>query len=364
MDRIIFTIINDLTYDQRMHRICTSLYNAGYEVLLIGRKLKDSVPLQDKPFRHKRLNLFFTQGKIFYIEYNIRLFWYLLFTSFDVVCGIDLDTILPCYFISKWKKKKCVYDAHELFPELPEVIGRPFTKKIWLLIERFSVSNINNWYTVSNGLANYFFKHYNRKFNVIRNLPLLDEHFSLNLSVADNSFIFYQGALNDGRGLEQLIDAMEDMPWKLILAGEGDLSNQLRKLVAEKKLSAQIEFLGRKQPRELRVLTSQSYIGVNLLENKGLSYYYSLANKFFDYVQAGIPVITMKFPEYEKLNQEYEVALLIDDLKKSTIKNAVQKLYYNKDYYFRLQENCLRARLEWNWQKEEQKLLSFYQQLQ
>lgn len=120
MPRIIFTVINDLTYDQRMHRICSSLARDGYDVLLIGRKLKDSLPPDRKPFRQQRLKLLFTRGKLFYIEYNLQLFLLLLFTKFDVVCGIDLDTILPCYFAAKWKGKRCVYDAHEIFPKSPK----------------------------------------------------------------------------------------------------------------------------------------------------------------------------------------------------------------------------------------------------
>src|ERR1700704_1922409 len=97
MPRIIFTVINDLTYDQRMHRICNSLADAGYDVLLVGRKLSSSTPLKQEKFQQRRLKLHFTRGKLFYIEYNIRLFFFLLFKKFDIICGIDLDTILPCY---------------------------------------------------------------------------------------------------------------------------------------------------------------------------------------------------------------------------------------------------------------------------
>src|SRR5690349_15933931 len=103
MPRIIFTVINDLTYDQRMHRICNSLANDGYDVLLVGRKLKSSIPIRQEKYLQKRLGFVFTRGKLFYIEYNIRLFFFLLLKKFDIVCGIDLDTILPCYFISKIK---------------------------------------------------------------------------------------------------------------------------------------------------------------------------------------------------------------------------------------------------------------------
>src|SRR5689334_10089007 len=99
-ERIYFTVTNDLTYDQRMHRICHSLAIAGYDVTLVGRRLKNSLPLEQKSFRQKRLRCFFNKGSWFYREYNIRLFLYLLFCKMDGICAIDLDTILPCLYIS------------------------------------------------------------------------------------------------------------------------------------------------------------------------------------------------------------------------------------------------------------------------
>ena len=160
-----------------------------------------------------------------------------------------------------------------------------------------------------------------------------------------------------------MIDAMGQLDCKLILAGDGDLSAELRKKVLQRNLSEKIIFTGMKKKDELRELATQSFIGINLLENKGLNYYYSLANKFFDYVQAGLPQITMSFPEYKLMNAEFEVALLINDLKTETLLSAIHKLADEKDFYFRLRENCLHACEVWNWEKEEQKLLLFYQRL-
>src|SRR5262245_33136170 len=117
MNRLIFIVTNDLAHDQRMERICTSLANVGYSVRLIGRKTKTSTALSQKPYEQKRIPVVFTKGKSFYIEYNFKLFFYLLFTKVDLLTAIDLDTILPAYFISKIKGAKRVYDAHELFTE-------------------------------------------------------------------------------------------------------------------------------------------------------------------------------------------------------------------------------------------------------
>lgn len=361
--RVIFTVINDLTYDQRMNRICSSLAEHDYDVLLVGRKLKSSIPLETKSYQQQRLSLLLTNGKLFYLEYNLRLFFFLLFKKFDIICGIDLDTILPGYFISKLTGKKCVYDAHEIFSEVPEVIRRPATQKIWKWVEKFSARRISNCYTVSEGVAEYFFQSYGRKFEVIKNVPLKITLPNESKTTGDLPKILYQGAINEGRGIEAMIEAMKEIQGTLVLAGDGDLTLQLKKQVNEWKMSDKIIFTGKKKLDELQTLALEATIGINLLQNKGLNYYYSLANKFFDYVQSGLPQITMNFPEYKKMNSQFEVAILVNDLKKETIIDAVNKLLHEKDFYFRLRENCLRAREEWNWEKEEQKLLSFYQQL-
>ena len=173
--RIICTVINDLNYDQRMQRICTSLAQQGFQVMLVGRVLPDSEPLSHQAFQQKRLRLLFVKGKLFYAEYNIRLFLFLLFLRCDVLCGIDLDTILPCYFVSKLRRRKLVYDAHELFPEMPEVERRPFTKKVWLKVEKFVMKRIKNMYAASSGLCNYFEQHYHKRPLLIRNMPVRGE---------------------------------------------------------------------------------------------------------------------------------------------------------------------------------------------
>ena len=139
MKRIYFTVTNDLTYDQRMQRICTSLARNGYAVALVGRKLISSLPLSEKKFKQKRIRCWFNKGKWFYAEYNFRLFFFLLFKRMDAICAIDLDTILPCLHISRWKRIPRIYDAHELFTELKEVLSRPSIQKAWTKIEKKAV---------------------------------------------------------------------------------------------------------------------------------------------------------------------------------------------------------------------------------
>src|SRR6185436_9367155 len=123
--------------------------------------------------KQKRIHCWFNKGKLFYFEYNLRLTCYLLFRKMDAVCAIDLDTIIPCHTISWFKRIPRIYDAHELFTELKEVITRPRVHKIWARVEKKMVPKFKLGYTVSEGIADEFHRRYDVNYKTIRNLPVL-----------------------------------------------------------------------------------------------------------------------------------------------------------------------------------------------
>lgn len=360
MKRLVFTVTNDLTYDQRMIRICTSLANNGYIVTLVGRKLKDSKPVRTMPFKQKRLNCFFSKGKLFYAEYNLRIFFYLLFKKMDLICAIDLDTIVPCLWISKLKKVYRVYDAHELFCEMKEIVLRPSIYKAWKKIEKKTVPKFKYGYTVNRLIANEFKKMYDCEYEVIRNTPILKP---IIIPVKKEKYILYQGAVNEGRSFETIIPAMKDVQARLLIAGDGNFMQQAIALVKENKLEQKIIFLGKIEPEELSKYTLQAWIGITLFENKGLSNYYSLANRFFDYLHAGIPQLCVDYPVYSEINKIKPIAVLTNDLSPENIARQLNLLLENDVLYLELQQNCLQQREIMNWQQEEKKLLAFYQSI-
>lgn len=358
MKHLLFTVTNDLTYDQRMIRICSSLANAGYTVTLVGRKMKDSVVLDKKPFTQKRISLFFQKGFLFYAEYNIRLFFYLLFKKADLICAIDLDTILPCLLVSKLKKTKRVYDAHELFCEMQEIAERPRIHTFWKWIEQKTVPYFKWGYTVNEPIAKEFARMYNCQYAVIRNVPV--KKTLANIAKKER-YIYYQGAVNEGRSFETLLPAMKEVNANLLIAGEGNFFKQVQELVKENKLQEKVILLGKIKPTDLHQYAQAAWIGITFFESKGLSNYYSLANRFFDYIQAGIPQLCVDYPVYAEINNKYPVAVLISKLESKNIASALNNLLTDDVLYERLRQNCLMAREILNWQEEEKILLKFYQ---
>lgn len=376
---IVCTVTNDITYDQRMQRICGSLANAGYQVLLVGRKLPSSKQLPQFSFRTKRLYCFFNKGFAFYAEYNLRLFFFLLFTAADCFYAVDLDTILPNYFVSALRGKKRLYDAHELFTEMKEIVTRPALQKFWLWVERCTVPKFTYGYTVNQFIKAELNKRYGVDYEVVRNMPLLDNrqqtiddrgqlegnqaqklHHQPPINNQQTGFIIYQGAVNEGRSFETLIPAMKQVNCQLVVCGEGNFFEQAKKLIAENGLTNKINLKGYVHPQELRQLTPKALFGLTLFENTGLNQYYSLSNRFFDYIMAGIPQVCVPYPEYKAINDEHNVALFVENTNVDSLVKALNLLMEDDALRKQLQQNCLSAKKQLNWQNEEIKLLSYW----
>ena len=353
---IICTVTNDLNFDQRMIRICNSLANNGYSVTLVGRKLPDSKELTQRSFRQVRLFCFFTKGPLFYAEYNFRLFFWLLFQKTDLICAIDLDTILPCLWVSQVKKTERVYDAHELFCEMKEIVTRPSRYRIWKKIEQYAVPKFRYGYTVCAPIAEEFKKMYDVSYGVIRNVPMP----SSSPTIDKPSFFIYQGAVNEGRSFETLIPAMKHVPAPLKIFGDGNFMETTRALIEQHDLRDKVSLMGKLKPETLKEQTTLAHAGITLFENNGHSNYLSLANRFFDYINAGIPQICVDYPAYREINQQFEVALLINDLSPESIAAALNLLLTDSVLHSGLKKNCLEARKVLNWQVEEKKLINFY----
>lgn len=353
--KIVFAVTTDLNHDQRMQRTASSLFKAGYQVKLIGRLLASSQPLAPTPYDQDRLKLPVNKGKIFYLLFNLRLLFYLLKEPASILVAVDFDTLLGTRLAGWLKHKPTVLDAHEYFTEVPELRDRPLSKYIWDLQGRCLIPGLAAAYTVNQSLARILGTTYRKKFQVVRNLP---ERQKIK-QVPKRDFILYQGALNEGRGLFTLIKATPHLPLPLYLAGDGDLRPELERLTSSLGLEEQVFFLGSLSPEELREMTPKAFLGYNLLESSSRNYYYSLANKFFDYLHAGIPSLSNPFPEYARITSLYNVAALIS-LDMDSIIQAVWDLWNSPERYQQMVEACYQAKNVYCWETEEKALLSIY----
>jgi glycosyltransferase involved in cell wall biosynthesis len=160
-----------------------------------------------------------------------------------------------------------------------------------------------------------------------------------------------------------LIPAMSQVDMPLWICGEGNFSEACRHLIRENGLEHKVIMKGYVAPDDLNHITASAFAGINLVEPVGMNQIFSLANKFFDYIHAEIPQLTMKFPEYERINDQYHIAILIDKLDKEIIARELNNLLGNEVLYSTLKRNCARAAENLTWYNEEKKLISFYMKI-
>lgn len=360
MKRIIVSVTNDLSTDQRVEKICNSLHQNNFDILLIGRNLKDSIPI-NRNYKTKRISLFFNSSALFYMEFNIRLFFILFFSKKNILLSNDLDTLPANYLVSFLQRKKLVYDSHELFSEIPELVKRPLIKSIWVNLEKFLLPKVKNCYTVCKSIANHYNKEYETNFKVIRNFPIQKKIVKgeFDFSTDDKKIILYQGAINVGRGLDLMIKTIHLLPdYILIIIGSGDVIEDLKKLVKQEKVESKVHFLGRIIPKKLKKLTPLADLGISIEENLGLNYKYALPNKIFDYVQAEIPVLVSDLPEMKQIVTDYRIGEIIKNRTPESIAKQIIKLL-QKDF----SNNLKKAKDELIWENEEKKLLPIFKNL-
>jgi glycosyltransferase involved in cell wall biosynthesis len=358
--RAIVSVTNDLYTDNRVNKVCLFLMQQGYEVLLIGRQKKDSLQLSERPYKTKRIVLLFEKGALFYAAFNIRLFLFLLFKRCDLLVSNDLDTLVANYTACKFKPgKRLVYDSHEYFTEVPELINRPRIKKIWEGIEGWIFPKLKTVYTVNDSIAKLYREKYKKEIFVVRNVsPKWNDSATLRkieLGIAENQFVvILQGAgINIDRGAEEAVEAMRTLPnVVLLIVGDGDVVPELKKYVETNHLVERVKFIGKKPYSEMMQYTALADVGLTLDKPSNLNYRFSLPNKVFDYLHATTPVICSDLPEVAGLIRKYDAGIVLSELTTDKLITSIQFLQNNPEELSRLKQNCIVAINHECWEEE------------
>ncbi|MBQ8959048.1 MAG: glycosyltransferase [Bacteroidales bacterium] len=371
MKRAIVSVINDLVTDQRVNKSCLTLQKAGYEVLLVGRKQRKSPPMDKRPYASHRMKLLFEKGPMFYAEYNIRLFLFLLFHRANLLLSNDLDTILPTYFVSKLKGNKMVFDSHEYFTETPELVGRPRVQKVWKRIEGFVVPKLDEMITVCDSIADLFREKYGVKCQVIRNipprkaLPPKGDKTALGLPTDKHLLILQGSGINIQRGAEELVQAMALLDdCFLMIIGGGDVLSVLKQMVEELKITDRVRFFPRMPYQQMMAYTQLAELGFCLDKDTNLNYRFSLPNKLFDFIQAGVPILASHLTEIEKIIRQYDIGTFIENHRPETIAGTIREALSDDERMVLWKQHLAVAAQDLCWENEEQKLLAFYSSIE
>ncbi len=360
--RAIVSVTNDLATDNRVHRTCMVLRELGYEVLLVGRQLPNSPPLE-RPYATKRMRLLFNKGPLFYAEYNVRLFLLLLFSRAQLLVANDLDTLLANFLVARLRGIELVYDTHEFYTEVPELVGRPRVRAVWLAIERWIFPKLKRIITVNASIAQAYKERYGKEVAVVLNIPVpVDLGPAVTraaLGLPEDRFILIlQGAgINVERGGEEAVLAMKELPdCLLLIIGSGDAWPVLQRLVKENGLEDRVRLIGRLPYVEMMRYTRNADLGLTLDKDTNLNYRFSLPNKLFDYLHAGIPVLATDLPEVAAIVRAHDCGVVIPVPTPGAIAQAVRELQADRARQVALRANATFAAREHDGAREQDRL--------
>jgi glycosyltransferase involved in cell wall biosynthesis len=369
--RIIVIVSNDLATDQRVQKVCNSLLEFGYLPFLVGRELPESPSMPDLSYKFYRKKLIFTSGPFFYIELNLWLFFYLLFSKMDGIHSNDLDTLLPAFLVSKLRKKKLVYDTHEYFTGVPELLSRPRVRKFWRFIEGSIFPKLKHIFTVNDSIADLYEQDYGNRPSVMRNIPLRKQAIyqpktRAELGLPPEKFILIlQGSgINVDRGAEEALLMMKHLTnCILIILGSGDVLDVLKKMAHDEGISDKVMFFPRMPYDEMMHYTRVADLGLTLDKDTNINYRFSLPNKLFDYIHAEIPVLCSDLPEVKHIVKTYDIGIVALNHHPENLAKEVDALREDPHRIEQLRTNCTMARLKLSWENEVQALRRVYSEI-
>jgi len=319
-----------------------------------------------------RMVLLFEKGLFFYAEFNLRLLFFLLTHKASLLISNDLDTLLPNYIIQKLRSIPLVYDAHEYFTGVPELEKRPLAQRFWKMIERKIMPSIRHMVTVNDSIAALYHQEYGILPLVVRNIPLTKKvesgytpsRFDLELS-DDKQIILLQGAgININRGAEEAVSAMQFTEDAfLLIIGDGDVIPVLKSMVLDFNLHDKVRFLPRQPMERLAAYTALADIGITFDKDTNINYRFSLPNKLFDYIQAGLPVLAFPLPEVKKIIDQYGCGAFIENHNPQHIAACFTQMLNDEEFLNECSTNAVKAATILNGETEQLPLLSLFSQL-
>ena len=346
--------------------MCETLTKNNFNITLVGRQLQHSLNI-NRPYKTVRFKLIFNKGALFYMEYNLRLFFFLLCRRFDIYHSNDLDTLLPMWLTSFIFNKKLVYDSHEYFLGVPEIQNRYFVKKVWSSIESFIFPKLKYVFTVNESISDLYFKDYKVRPLVIRNLPnkssLIKVKTKKDLGLPDNKkLVILQGSgINVDRGAEELLEAISIQDdFFLSVVGKGDVVDKIKRRCAKSDLVDKVLFVPTLPYSQMMQFTLNSDVGVSLDKNNNINYKFSLPNKIFDYSKAEIPFVSTNLVEIRKITEEFHTGVLISSTSPESIIEGLNKaitLKKSKNFI----SNIAKMNSTLNWESESVSLIKTYE---
>lgn len=356
-------VINNFTHDARVLKTSLFLNSFGYDVSVVALHIGDLPEYEQVQgvFVH-RIKLVTRNWIKFrpvqflkYFEFLYRAIRYS--RSFDYLNCNDLNALPVGVFVKLLNSKvKLVYDSHEY--AINDVPNQSILSiKLKYFLERMLIRYVDHVIVVSDSIANEYVKLYNvKKPYLVLNCPAYTDQAKKNIfrnkfNIKQDQRIFlYQGGLSKGRGIEMLLQAFmnrREDNCVLVCMGYGVLEHEVKE---HEKNSHNIFFHPAVDQKELLDYTASADIGLLFYENSCLNHDYCSPNKIFEYIMAGLPVITANLFEMKRLVQSEGIGLVVESNTIEGVGNAINEIMASD--LMKFSANVRRASKKYCWENQ------------
>jgi glycosyltransferase involved in cell wall biosynthesis len=347
--------------DHRCFKVATSLRDAGFEPLILCDQPRQTLGPAWQGFAIRKLTSVSHLDRfgLAFALFHIRLAGILLTTSSALWISLDCPPLLTMAVIGKLRRKTVVYDSHELFTQTPLVLSRPSRRRFWNFWHNTGLSLVRHVISVSPTCVAWFHSHFpGHQLFLLPNAPPLRREAPLAKAPVSIPRLVFQGGLRVASGLPETFIAMRSLPqWTLDIYGNGPERASLTLAAKQAGLTDRTVFHGQIPFEALREPMAQAHIGIHLMQPICESFALTLANKLFDYVHAGLPVLLSDNPAHRAFLDKHKVGIAVDSFSPEAIAAGLKTL---AEGWQGFHEACLIAREEWHWQAFAQGLPAFF----
>lgn len=360
MKKITIGFLGNIYFDTRTFNLRKSLTDFGHEVSFVGY---DWLSEGFKSIKEKKIRIRKLKKRIsfyFYLYFFVSQFYSLIRLKTDIYFSADFYSLPASVIAAKLRRVKVYYDSREIYTELPALLNRSLLKKIFMMIEKFFIKRTDVVFTTGDMDSGYIEKLFNlNKTYVLRNLPLSNQEINpinyfdkYNIPTAAK-IILYQGIIVPGRGIEKCFKTLQNQnDLFLIILGGGEYFEHYKSLSKSIGINERVIFVGKVPQGELINYTAGAFAGVSIINNISINNEYALPNKLFEYVMARIPVIASDLVQMKKIVNEYDIGETITGSDEGELLKVINKWSDDPALYKKLKENCKKAAMTLNWEKE------------
>jgi 1,2-diacylglycerol 3-alpha-glucosyltransferase len=371
--------------DRRVYKEAKSLVNCGYDVTIVCKRDNDNILKEHEMIDGIRIRRYFTcnLGTSVLVEKYLEAHFDLmrnLTEKFDVYHCHDTETWPIGYILSKRDGAKFICDAHEYFPDYLQKANyhdeiKYETSKLLGLNRGQYVQYADGVITVGEQIATMLQNQYNLSSeplviyntrstaeSVAGKTSLLRDEFSID---ADKKILLHHGNIERSRGIENIIDALPYIKKEVILLIAGncskDYAQELYEYAVQKGVEYKFRYIGFLNPNKLLEYVASADVNVFFPITYTKNMEYCVPNKFFEYIFAETPFVIKNMPELVMLTEKYNIGYIADSIR--NIATKVDHLLSNEQEYIDKVNKLKKAQEDLCWEKQEEKLLAFYNTL-